>query len=248
MAAPLRNLKPTIAPTGRFIRVRQMAGGDPRQTRMVEVQLGCREDRSDFNRNGYCMARRRGSFDQCGRRPARGSIVCGAHGGGHAVRQREGTSLSPQEAGRLSGLARRIKRDGRADFAQFPASLPWLQERADLLRSRPDLLALQEDIVQLTSLRDLVLSGQLDIDAGDLVRMVATLVQVKANALRSKQALEAPGMIHPDKVRAIILQLVQLLQTYVPEERHPQLHRELVTLGASPAIFQSASTTGTSDS
>jgi hypothetical protein len=31
-----------------------------------------------------------------------------------------GTKLSPQEAGRLSGLARRIKRDGRVDLAQVP--------------------------------------------------------------------------------------------------------------------------------
>ena len=237
MAGKLRSLRPSMEPSGRIVKMRELVGGDPRQSRLVEVRLGGREDRADFA-EGFCRARRKGSFEQCGRRPARNAIVCGAHGGGHSVRQRDGTRLSPQEAGRLSGLARRIKRDGRVDLAQLPTCLPWLQERVGLLRDQPELLALQEDVIQLTAIRDLILSGRIDIEIADLVRVVAVLVQVKTNALRTKLALEAPGMIHPDKVQAVIASLVELLETHVPAERKAQVGRELVRLGASPAVVR----------
>ena len=78
------------------------------------------------------------------RKGAPAPVVCGIHGGGHVVRQRNGTRLSPQEAGRLSGLARRIKRDGRVDLAQVPSVAPWLQNRAHQLREHPEQLDLQE--------------------------------------------------------------------------------------------------------
>ncbi|HEY2386726.1 MAG TPA: hypothetical protein VGK30_07170 [Candidatus Binatia bacterium] len=243
MAGKLRSLKPDLEPTGRTVTVRELVGGDPHESRLVEVRLGGREDRADFH-SGYCRARRRGAFDQCGRRPARGAVVCGAHGGGHAVRQREGTRLSPQEAGRLSGLARQLKKNGRVDLAGFPALLPWLQERAQQLREQPALLDLREDVVRLTSLLDLILSGQLDIEIEETVRLVTALVQTKANALRTKQALEAPGMVHADRVKAMILKLVQLLQAYVPEERHAQVKRELILMGANPQAFTAVTTAG----
>jgi anti-sigma factor RsiW len=69
-------------------------------------------------------------------------------------------------------------------------------------------------------------------------------VQTKANALRTKQALETPGMVQADRVKAMILKLVQLLQAYVPEDRHPQVKRELILMGAEPRAFAPATTTG----
>ena len=145
MAGMLRHLKPTMEPTGRTIRVRELVGGDPRQSRTVEVRLGGREDRGDF-REGWCFARLHGSFHQCGRRPKRGAVTCGVHGAGHAVRQREGIRLSPQQAGRLSGLARQIKRDGRADLTRIPSVVPWLHERLAAFQKQPELLNLRHDL------------------------------------------------------------------------------------------------------
>lgn len=213
--------------------VRELVAGDPSQSRVVPVRLGARPDKLDYV-EGWCRARSK-SGGQCGRRPRRGFVVCGQHGGGHAVRQRDGTRLSPQEAGRLSGLARRLKRDGHVDLAGFPALLPWLQERAQQLREQPAPLGLEEDIVQLTSLRDLVLSGRLDMEVEDVVRLVSVLVQVKAVALRAKQALQLPTMVPAERVQALIVSLVGMLQTYVPPEHQAQIRRELILLGASRA-------------
>jgi len=83
----------------------------------------------------YCRARLHGRFDQCGKRPRKGFVVCSQHGGGHAVRERNGLRLAPVEAERLSGLARRIKRDGKADLATIPSFFPWLQERVAALKN-----------------------------------------------------------------------------------------------------------------
>ena len=233
MAGVLRNLRPTMEPTGRVIMNRQLAGGDPHQSRLVEVRLGCREDRADFA-EGFCRARRKGSFDQCGRRPAHGAVVCAMHGGGHVVRQRAGTRLSPQEAGRLSGLARRLKRDGRVDLAQLPSLVPQVQQSVQRFREQPQLLGLQADVERLTALRDLVLSGQFDIEIGDLTRLVAVLAQVKANVLRTQHALQSSSMVPAERVHALMAQLIEIIRRHVPEEQHPEVARELALLGARP--------------
>ena len=236
MAGVLRKLKPTLEPSGRVIELRQLVAGNPRESRLVQVRLGCREDRADFD-PAFCRARKKGGFDQCGRRPARGAVVCGQHGGGHRVRQQNGSRLSPQEAGRLSGLARRIKRDGRVDLAQVPTIAPWLQDRAQQLREHPEQLDLKEDVVQLTAMRDLLLSGQLDIEPEDFARLLAMLVQVKSSALKAKFLLETPTMVPSAKVKSMISALVDLLRRFTPEERLPEVARALrmLTLDAAPA-------------
>jgi hypothetical protein len=89
MAGVLRRLVPTVPPSGRTIRVRELVDGDPTQSRFVEIQLGGREDRADFH-PGFCRARLHGRFDQCGRRPRKNRVVCGQHGGSYAVRERNG--------------------------------------------------------------------------------------------------------------------------------------------------------------
>jgi hypothetical protein len=231
MAGALRKLNPTLAPTGRVIQLRQLVAGNPRESQLVEVRLGCREDKADYA-DGFCRARKKGTFDQCGRRPARNAVVCGIHGGGHAVRHRNGTRLSPQEAGRLSGLARRITRDGRVDLTQVPTIAPWLHDRANQLREQREQVDLRKDAVQLTALRDLLLSGQLDIDPLDLVRALAMLTQVKANALRAKFLLDTADMVTGPRFRDVVTKLIELMRAFVPEERHAEVARELALLGA----------------
>ena len=243
MAGVLRKLTPTLEPSGRVIELRQLVAGNPRESRLVQVRLGCREDKADYAK-GFCLARKKGGgFDQCARRPARGApdapapVVCGVHGGGHGVRQRNGTRLSPQEAGRLSGLARRIKRDGRVDLTQLPSLLPVLQQQIQRLREQPALLDLQEDVIRLTALREIMLSGQLDIEAGDLVRMLAVLTQVKANAIKTKHAIETCDMVPGPRVREMMGKMVEIIRQFTPEERLPEVARalRLLTPDAAPA-------------
>lgn len=242
MAGVLRRLTPTLAPTGRVIRVRQLVAGNPRASQFVEVRLGCREDKADFNTDGFCLARKKGSFDQCARRVARGTpnapspVVCGAHGGGHAVRQRNGTKLSPQQAGRLSGLARRIKRDGRVDLSQLSTNLPWIEERMQRLREEPALLDLQEDALRLTALRDFVFSGQIDMEPADLVRLLAVLTQVKATALKTRYLLETSNMVPAPRVKGIIANLIDIMQRHVPGDRLPDVARELRLLAPNATL------------
>ena len=235
MAGALRKLTPTLAPTGRVIQLRQLVAGDPLQSQLVEVRLGCREDKADYA-DGFCRARKRGTFDQCGRRPARNAVVCGIHGGGHVVRQRSGERLSPQEAGRLSGLARRVKRDGRIELDQFPTLLPWLKDRMLGLRAHPASLDLHEDAIRMTALQELALSDQLDMEIGDRMRFIAMLAQVKTNVLRTKHALDASGMVTREKFVADTAQLIEIMRRHCPEETHAAVARELALLGARASM------------
>ena len=68
MAGVLRRLKPSLAPTGRVIQLRELVAGNPRESKLVEVRLGCREDKADYPK-GSCLARQKRTFDQCGRVP-----------------------------------------------------------------------------------------------------------------------------------------------------------------------------------
>lgn len=239
MAGALRRLKPTLEPSGRVIQLRQLVAGNPRESQLVEVRLGAREDRLDYA-DGWCRARKKGTFDQCGRRPARGAVVCGIHGGGHRVRQRNGTRLSPQQAGRLSGLARRIKRDGRVDLVTLPTLLPALEAQVQRLREQPALLDLQEDAIRLTALRELLLSGQLVVEPVDLVRMLAVVTQVKANALKTKHLLETSSMVPAPRVKQLVRDLVELLRRFTPQDRLPEVARALQVLYPTAPIVNDA--------
>ncbi len=214
MAGKLRHLQPTMEPTGRTITVRELVGGDPRQSRVVEVRLGCREDRADFLR-GWCFARLHGSFDQCGRRARKGAVVCHQHGAGARVRQRNGSTLSPAEAGRLSGLARKIKRDGRVDLDSIPTFLPFLRERLAVLKQEPELLHLHHDVANLTALRDLLVSDEIEMDLTDRTRLLAVVMQVKANAVRT-MSVEARSVVPITNVQRMARIWIDLFKKYVP--------------------------------
>ncbi len=91
------------------------------------------------------------------------------HGGGHTVRQREGIRLSPQQAGQLSRLARRIKRDGTADLSVVPSMFPWLREReATLNTAAPEVLDLRQDIVKLTARGMMATPNLIEVPLGAL--------------------------------------------------------------------------------
>jgi len=225
MAGVLRKLVPTMEPTGRTIRVRELVGGDPRQSRMVEVQLGCREDRADF-RWSWCFARLHGSFDQCGRRARKGMVVCSRHGAGTRVRERNGARLSSAEAGRISGLARRIKRDGCVDLETIPAFIPWLRERLTTLKQQPDLLNLRDDVANLTALRDLLLSQEIEMDIADRVRLLTVVAQVKGNLVRTL-TIEGRSVVPIENVQRLTRIMIHLYKKYVPASDHAALVEEL---------------------
>ncbi len=225
MAGKLRHLKPTMEPTGRVIRVRQLVGGDPRRSRMVEVRLGCREDRADFAED-FCRARIHGSFNQCGKRPRKGFVVCSQHGGAYAVRERNGSRLPAAEAGRLSGLARRIKRDGRINLDDIPTFVPWLRDRIATLKKQPELLYLHEDVAALTAVRDILVSDEIDMDIADRTRLLAVVAQVKGNLVRTL-AVEGRSVVPIENVQQMARTFIDLFKQYVPVEVQPALLEDL---------------------
>ena len=232
--AALRNLKQTMPPTGRFILVRQMVGGDPRQSRTVEVRLGCREDRLDFNPDGFCMARLKGRFDQCGRRPRRGRVVCPAHGGGCAAREEGGWSRSAREAGALSGFARRVKRDGRVDLHVLPPPLAKLvKEHVSALRATPEHANLQEDILALTAMSNLVLSGKIPgLTVSEVATLVISLANTKARVLLAKHKVDRRDAVPAAEVYRLVQDIIDVMIRHVPPEGHVAVGRELALLAA----------------
>ena len=232
--AALRNLKQTMPPTGRFILVRQMVGGDPRQSRMVEVRLGCREDRADFNPDGFCMARRKGSVDQCARRPRRGRSCCPAHGGGCAIRERDGWRRSAREAGALSGFARRLKRDGRVDLHVLPPPLAKLvKEHVSALRATPEHANLQEDILALTAMSNLVLSGKIaGLTVPEVATLLISLASTKARVSLAKHKVDRRDALPAAEVYRLVQDLIDIMMRHVPPEGHAVVGRELALLAA----------------
>jgi hypothetical protein len=66
----------------------------------------------------------------------------------------------------------------------------------------------------------------------DLVRALAMLTQVKANALRAKFLLDTADMVTGPRFRDVVTKLIELMRAFVPEERHAEVARELALLGA----------------
>lgn len=61
----LRAFTPDLPPSGRVIRQRMLAKGDPAASCVLEVRLGARPDHRDFEPS-RCLAKRRGIGDQMG--------------------------------------------------------------------------------------------------------------------------------------------------------------------------------------
>lgn len=142
------------------------------------------------------------------------------------MRERNGSRLPPAEAGRLSGLARRIKRDGRVDLDEIPTFVPWLRDRVAALKKEPELLYLQDDVANLTALRDFLLSGEIEIDVQDLTRLLAVLTQVKANTVRT-MAIEGRTVVPIETVKGLCNTFIDIYKRYVPVEQHAAVLEEL---------------------
>ncbi len=73
MAGVLRRLKPTLAPTGRVVRLHRLVDGNPRESAFVEFRLGAPENKADYV-TGFCLARKKGQRLRPVRRPAKDSV------------------------------------------------------------------------------------------------------------------------------------------------------------------------------
>ena len=229
MAGKLRHLKPTLAPTGRTIRVRQLVGGDPKQSRLVDVQLGGREDRADFHL-GYRRARLHGRFDQCGKRPRKNAVVCGTHGGAYAVRERNHSRLSSVAAGKLSGLARQLKRAGGIpDLTIIEGWFPGVLEHVENCRKQPQLTRdVAGDLARIEGMLDDLWSdkGRPQTPA-DLVKITATILKMKQDALRTKMKLEIRNTVPLAEFQRTIQLFIGLFRKYVRAEDQPALLEDL---------------------
>jgi len=164
--ANLKAFVPDLPPSGRRIRQRVLVGGNPAASKVVEVQLGKRPDRRDFL-TSRCFAKRKGFGDQCGRFPIAGRCVCHVHGGGSPRRQREGRAMVPEVSGAI-GAAIRDVRQGRLQLDDVARFFPQLQEAVEHYRQDPARLDLREDAIDLTVLKDLLMSGAIPASTGVL--------------------------------------------------------------------------------
>ncbi len=227
----LRNFHPDLPPSGRWIRQRVLVPGDPHASNLVEVQLGARPDRRDWNPS-RCAAKRKGVGDQCGRLPVRGRAVCAMHGVGTLIRRRNGQTLPPE----VSGALGRIVRDGRrgtVGLQSIAAFFPALNARIEQLREKPDLLNLREDAIALTALRELVTCGELDVDADFVVKATSQLAEAKARTLRAKSAIEQARAVPAERVQDLVVKLVAIIQKFTAPEHEMEVIRELRLLGAT---------------
>ena len=219
MGSRLRQLKPDLDPTGRTIRVRQLVEGDPCRSRLVPVRLGGRHDKRDYV-EGFCLAQKKGG-GQCGRRPRKGYPTCGQHGAGHRTRHERQARLSAEEAGALSGVARRITRDGGPDLrVQFVEALPLFQGRLRALRADNRAASLDEEILALTALRDSLVAGEIEqADPSEFIKALTGIIGAKAQAVFARHAIERRLAIPVPTMRRYVRVFVDLMQRYVPAER-----------------------------
>ena len=138
----------------------------------------------------------------------------------------EGSRLSPQQAGRLSGLARQIKREGKVDLDTIPTFVPWLRERLAALKKQPELLYLQDDVANLTALRDVLVSAEIEMDLPDRTRLLTVIAQVKGNLVRTL-AIAGRTVVPIENVQRMSRIFIDLCKKYVPVEDQPALLEEL---------------------
>jgi hypothetical protein len=227
----LRDHRPDLPPSGRWIRQRVLVPGDPRASKVVEVQLGARPDRRDWN-PARCAAKRKRIGDQCGRLPVRGRAVCAMHGVPAPIRQRSGERLAPELSGALGSLVRDHKR-GTVHLTQLATFFPRLAERVARYTANPALLDLQRDAAVLTALRDELVEGELVVDdAQTIVTQITRVTDSKAAVLRAKSVIDQVHAVPVERVNELVQNLVLLLQKYSTPEREQELFRDLRLLGA----------------
>jgi len=227
--ASLKLFHPDLPPTGRYIRQRVLAGGDPHDSRVIEVRLGARPDRRDFEPS-RCLATRRRVGGQCGRFRVSGRSVCHLHGCGSPRRQHERGTLSPELSGAIGAAIRNVRR-GRLQLNDVFAFFPALKGKVELYRQDPERIDLRDDAIDLTVLKAMLMSGDIPADTGYVMATVPKLVVAKARVLTARDAIERRSSMPIETVHQLVKDLLDVIRRNVPEERHEFIARELVSIG-----------------
>lgn len=239
--------QPTEPPTGRMRRRRVAATSTGKSgitstsgNRYVEDRLGRDPTGADFN-PAYCLARSKNHKQQCGKRPVRGRKTCASHGGGSPVRVRRGEIPSPEDKGRgsqgvqaMRALLRTKKPPITLD--PFVEHLDEFKARETALRDAPEKASLEEDALQLTALKDLILNGTIEMEAPQALRAVAGLIDTKSQTLVRKHQIEVRDYVPGLRVREIISALVDIIREHVPEDRLETVAKKLRLLAPSATL------------
>jgi len=109
-----------------------------------------------------------------------------------------------------------------------------LQEKVAEYRQDPERIDLREDAIDLTVLKNLLLSGAIPASTGYVMATVPKLIVTKARVLTAHDAIERRNAVPVEKVLQLVGNLVDVIRRNVPEERHEFVARELRVLGTHP--------------
>ena len=94
-------------------------------------------------------------------------------------------------SGALGSVVRDARR-GTLSAERLAAFFPAIHERIAEYRAHPERLTPQEDLIRLSALQDVLLSGEAETDVDFVVKATAALSVAKSSATRAKAALDAP--------------------------------------------------------
>jgi hypothetical protein len=149
------------------------------------------------------------------------------------VRQREGRAMAPEVSGAI-GRAIRDVRQGRLQLDDVARFFPQLQEAVEQYRQDPARLDLRDDAIDLTVLKDLLLSGAIPASTGYVMQTVPKLIATKTRVLTARDAIESRNSVPVERVLQLVGNLIDVIRRNVPEERHEFVARELRVLGTTP--------------
>ena len=142
--------------------------------------------------------------------------------------------MAPEVSGAI-GRAIRDVRHGKLQLDDVARFFPQLQERAEAYRQDPERIDLREDAIDLSVLKDLLLSGAIPASTGYVMETVPKLVQqAKARVLAARDANESRNSVPVEKVLQLLGQVTDILRRKIPPERHEFVARELRVLGTTP--------------
>ena len=141
--------------------------------------------------------------------------------------------MAPEVSGAI-GRAIRDVRHGKLQLDDVARFFPQLQEAVEQYRQDPARLDLRDDAIDLTVLKDLLLSGAVPASTGYVMETVPKLVQAKARALTARDAIESRNSVPVEKVLQLLGQMTDILRRNIPPERYEFVARELRVLGTTP--------------
>lgn len=234
---------PKRPPEGRVIKFRVSATGGPRnlgsEDRFEEHRLGKDPTGDDFNPL-FCLARSKNHHGQCGKRPLKGRQTCATHGKGSPVRVKRGEIPSASANGRAAQAVQQVRKLAAAmepiHLDPFLNHLEEFEMRERALADEPERLDLELDARHLTVLKEMILSGNIAMEASSALRAVTSLVDAKTMTMLRKHQLEVKDYVPGARVREIITALVDIIRTHVPEEHLEQVAKKLRLLAPSATL------------